>query len=1741
MHKKRSKSIPSILSLVLVGSLVVQVQPTFGRPAMITHSAESPGVGAPAQKTRDIGVGDVSFESPTGSAGYNYNFVVPPGRLGMQPGIGLAYSSQGSLRGGVAAGWSLNVPIIQRDLSQGSMGKAPNSAGHDDIPFMSSMSGGHQLVPVNETIDDDWLAYRAKHDDQYVRYERKKVGGQWRARTLDGKTWYFGIGHEGETDTLDTYVPLMRDGISGEAFPVDDRQPLTRVEDRFGNTIRYFWIIEGLERTGQPTRDTAAGMHLKTIRYSENFDAGLASHARVEFEYQPVTYCSATPQNGELPIGASLDFRGGSVWYSGRHTLDRVETFAMANDGSVENKVRRVQLGITSLCPKNGGSIRQLDKIEITNPEGPATNAASLAPPMTFGYGDTARSFASTSMFDLPSSANHLPFSTVLSGGWIRAYDNEGEPSLEQTLLDFDGDGRLDMLVPTIGTECSFDFLQNTGTGFNRRHAIAFPSERLEWENSAANPGEGEGCTLSARRTKWTNRVTNLDCDEDRQYGTYLTHRFIDMNKDGLPDLVTAIRVDQTFMELSQPGNPNPYIPGVSEVLAEIPPVDGEGMCLEGVDAEDSVVSNCFIDNNSGVTQCCKSFDMDVLEPNMDTGKAVRCGELMEQDPEGWENTGCGAPPRSLEVGGQYPWMVYYNTGDNLDPNGQRVWSPIPLDPAGAESSIGGGNASGSSSTSHAILDINGDGVIDALAPGVSVIVQPITLVRYWQVFAGSVDQATGKFLGFESKPYFWIVPDNARTAQSGSEPHTYFVGDAQPIDVVFTSTMTTLVDVNADGLPDLVRRNGDFTVPGLSTSLNTGSGFCNEFSTLQERNVVNQTAYDHADLMCMSLAGLPPESPQPQCAVPIATTGSGESLIRLVDIDGDGLLDYYDAKPELEVAPLPLPATCSSDDCASVKISGAGGGFQDSYSDMKGVGKPISRHIEVTSLGWGVWSDFMDLDGDGLDDIITISGGDAQLVSEDTSLGKPLRLLNKIDNGQGLVTDIEYQPYNETTASAMPAHVWVVSKVTTRSKLAEEWGPAPDSEVLIQYENAVYNKDYRGNYGFRGFGITSVSSPHALGATSGFAVTQKKYNYSQDYSGRLTESAVFADGFAKQQPHAIDHTAWKTLEVAEGASKSFVAETLYHRICDGLDYASCASNLGTNYHSKEFNVYRAQSLPTSGVFAYVPWHHTVYEHGSYHHKSVTNQTLYYGKEKYWSMVSSVVNYDEESAVVSKSMQISDTSKTFVQHKGVYGTIGGVLAVYWDKTGRSETGQIVVFQDPNDRATGAKATAQYSGYAVQATSTSNELEQTTTIETDLGTGQTLRTQGPNALDCNPSERAGSRTTYDALGRPTALYEIGCYGGTYSDSRKLSNIEYVDFKYNTGIPAHVITTSYQEEDGPRIINTIYVDGAGRTVRTVANDGTTDGIVSTSEYNAKGQLIRSTMPNPDTASLPGDTVDSSYSYDSLGRTVAVRQAPSIDGANATGVNISYSFNGTNTIQEVSEHVMSGPAATTTTYSDFFGRMVQVDESRDGATAAQTLYEYDGNDNVKKITDADGVITEMEHDWDSRRTKVIRGEREWTYAYDKNGNMIRETSPNPNNVETADNPGFVYTTQTVYDELDRPTSRILATAGHDSATLDTFDAREVGFTYDSCANGIGQLCMVTTGANLTTNYVYDYAGRVIEEHQDIELPASVADFAPESRVTYMSYNLGGAVTDVWLADGSDEAASTHMSYSFDALGSP
>lgn len=90
---------------------------SHGAPGDV-FSSPAPRVGGEPPQVRSIQAGDMSVASKTGAFEYSYPLTLPPGRLGMQPTLALSYSSQAQLYGGIAAGWSLGVPVIEVDPTQ---------------------------------------------------------------------------------------------------------------------------------------------------------------------------------------------------------------------------------------------------------------------------------------------------------------------------------------------------------------------------------------------------------------------------------------------------------------------------------------------------------------------------------------------------------------------------------------------------------------------------------------------------------------------------------------------------------------------------------------------------------------------------------------------------------------------------------------------------------------------------------------------------------------------------------------------------------------------------------------------------------------------------------------------------------------------------------------------------------------------------------------------------------------------------------------------------------------------------------------------------------------------------------------------------------------------------------------------------------------------------------------------------------------------------------------------------------------------------------------------------------------------------------------------------------------------------------------------------------------------------------------------------------------------------------------
>lgn len=154
---------------------------SIGKPGDIMQSA-APVLGAEAPKSLTLDAGDASVSPQTGAFTYGFPIAVAPGRAGMQPSLSLGYSSQAPLYGGLAAGWTFEVPTIRRDWSGGHY--APER-------WTSSLAGGRELIPVDEVIPADAdQAFRAQADSSYARYQRLSQTGEYKFRVLttDGIT-----------------------------------------------------------------------------------------------------------------------------------------------------------------------------------------------------------------------------------------------------------------------------------------------------------------------------------------------------------------------------------------------------------------------------------------------------------------------------------------------------------------------------------------------------------------------------------------------------------------------------------------------------------------------------------------------------------------------------------------------------------------------------------------------------------------------------------------------------------------------------------------------------------------------------------------------------------------------------------------------------------------------------------------------------------------------------------------------------------------------------------------------------------------------------------------------------------------------------------------------------------------------------------------------------------------------------------------------------------------------------------------------------------------------------------------------------------------------------------------------------------------------------------------------------------------------------------------------------------------
>jgi hypothetical protein len=725
-----------------------------------------------------------------------------------------------------------------------------------------------------------------------------------------------------------------------------------------------------------------------------------------------------------------------------------------------------------------------------------------------------------------------------------------------------------------------------------------------------------------------------------------------------------------------------------------------------------------------------------------------------------------------------------------------NVGSSKPFDP------LGGTTVSYGPSS---FTDIDGDGNIDAVwSDGYnntelySVGQEPTAglLTTKWSVHLGD---GLGAFHEQPSDPlglpYGWPVPEGA---QVSSEVRG--LADDQGT----SQSLTNLVDVNGDGLVDLVHWYSEYPDAVYAPSyalhgssriyLNSGTGFAHSGQWDEALLTIDSNRPATATNMSAFLDHDP--------APGDFKNASGDSRVRFSDFDSDGRPDLFSrqaiyAPGGTFVPPYSSPTT-PGDPILYIN-PGLGTLTTPLVSDSIVTAAGFMAHeIELTESQWEVTHDFIDLSGDGEPEMVEPKQSHLRLANRDTA-GQPLRLLNTIDNGNGGLTEITYAAQNDPTVAAasqadyavMPRHMWVVKEVTTTDTTT---GLTAVQDV--KYGSPVWNENDRGKWGFRGFTSIVSSSAHAVGATTGFRKTVKNYGYDTDWSGRLDETLTYGDdGLA-----SIQRANWEAYELFGGSTKSFHNELGQSTVCEG----SCAASV-TTYSRSSYVPLKSADTSDGIELAWVRDVSNLLQELA----PIAPQTagdleetfdyeLHSSASKYWLLQTESKRYvfdDSTTAgrLIGHSKQEADSTETYAETRIEYFDAATFTT---SRTIRDpQTGLVVEAITPELDS----QFLEYSGFKVHATLHRDFGAYESTFETDLGTGLVTRAESPNTVVCgSATDPEASTSRFDGLGRFVEQRQFGCVSANDYDDYKTLVVEY--FEQGFASPMYTRIKAYEDFAG-----------------------------------------------------------------------------------------------------------------------------------------------------------------------------------------------------------------------------------------------------------------------------------------------------------------------------------------------------
>ena len=1689
------------LSLAMALATIVSVRPAHGDPADI-FSVAAPALGAEQPKAAPIMDGDASVATKTGALEYGYPIDVPPGRNGMRPHLALTYSSQSPIYGGLAAGWTLSIPAITLDTTQGRLLQTVREARIPKL-YTSTMAGGRPLIETSELRASDVLATsRAQNDTSFTRYERvdPSTGYYWRAHATDGTDFFFG-----DTDHVGTCTNVS-----------DENAPLTREVDAFGNAVEYFY-------------DTAVDGECRiiTITWGQNANAGLP----VGFNSVGFNYTATAPTCAGIPIGSQTSYRTGTKIVTGASQLDSI-VVAVGPDqrGQPALHQRVVTLGYdaeAARCDAPHAAYRALRSIQ-ESAWGVDSPRVDLQP-VTFSYGSASLVWPTETPHALPWAPTSFGSGhTGYNLGWGYRFNSPKWPTVEAMMVDIDGDGRIDRLTvdpihppnDTLHTAaCGASWERNLGNlHFGPPQHIFMPT--LKW--APVDPGDpftggayatqrqvqgdNESCSLNYQQTAYANTtpatLVGVPCPQDADVGcpasgycsngddcekigvvhdTVLAFRWIDIDGDHLVDLVASPAqgglVNYNFQRGS--GLPGHILtPDEPKIFGDFPP-------------------------------CPRSVTADP------TGPYTMCG-------------------------GMYPWIVYKNHGNGnfgTVSNGETLpseilYQPMALETASGDSAI----TSRPVGQDQAIVDLDGDGYDDVAE-------NDHDQGTNWTVFR---NDGTGQLRAAFVTP-FQVIPYTMTTPQPDRFSYSNTI-DYGPSNAV---NLQGLLDLNGDGLQDHWTSSGsgatfdlndgaDLGMATATTALRPGTdGLATilTFETPGSPYVAQGFRGDSSRLVDldrdgrMDLVQFPAGTSSPvahfnqggEFGDAAGVVGDGFGLVHTIVVN-DQFPFYWETTPPRSFA-------------------------WELRADM--------IDLDGDGIAEGVNFDFANQPGQ--------LGGTMYLSRLPTPAAPP-RLLVGIDNHRGATTSIAYAPITDPAVveehpelgQIMPSTQWVVQHTTTTDVLA-----GTVATTSYAYKNPRFSPDDLGHWAFRGFDEVQTTRPSGAKTIERFRYDP---DWSGRLVTAIVEAGGLFEERDADGPVTIDDTTWEQRDLFGGTVHTFHAIVRDHWTCPrghgAPDAEAVCRSTAANRRRSVSTLAALSSTTNTGDPTPLLWQETQTilqageTFGDGDRLTTTTFTLH----------ADPTTYRLRPLVTTKQQQVAGSLVTFAKTAQTWDATDRVPLtdeVWFDDDDAHRaitrrvydmtTGNVLERWKPaqNEAAT-SPTRYTYDDHALFVTGETNELGHHVDYITEPGTGTRLATIGPNQATCAmpatcppgtlPAEQ--HRIRIDGLGRMIERFETFSDDGSSYTSYRIETNAYDDSAFDRD----GIATSVTHQRALDVIGGMVVyaddeseqDGHGRpTRRTVFVHGTAPvDQITTFQYRDDGTLASVTLPDP--SRNDASTVRYEYAFDSTGRPTSIRRPDAAAGSHdRSGIDLRYDGLSTTTREVVG--AAGGQAASSTAVRDRYDRLVEVDEQLDlGPAFATTLYTYSPDDNVRTVVDPEGVTTALAHDFAGHRTRIERGSRVWKYGYDKNGNMVSEQVPGSPNPPLSD---AAFTTTFAYDDLDRVASKLIGQRDLEAADQALFASGTEVYSYDAGPNQTGSLSSWRTFApgSMTPAITLDLGNNAQGQRTRTTETLAIAGYPALSRELDRDYYLDGGARMTFYGDSVEGINATASRVERDARGLP